>query len=265
MSDTIDESQTQPERRDISDIAKEILEKRTAWYFKGICATGTKYPDGKNTAPGADVTGGGSDASKYYGETGHYSEKVPQLFYASTILDKAYPENGDPSTSDPKTVVLSRVTSKVEGEDEIVIAGKCATLDSRGSTAPFVLTQRVNHDLAGQLMETIRENPNSFDEFLKTTFPGMDSSKENYDGLYRMMADKLILLDSDKIREFATKFPAKPDSFRPGKFDDPRVTQNDAKEFLDHAETKILLNPTGSGTIEDYIPIKKRIWATLAK
>lgn len=251
-----------PEHRNASEIAQQIFENKTAWFFTGRCAHGTHYPDGtSNQRTDSEQVGGGNEANKYHYEADHYSPKVPLLFYATHILDQAYPKNKDLLVDDPKSVVLARVPSRIEGEDEIVITGKSASLDDRLEMVPYRLTQRVNSDLVKSLMDAIKENPNSFNEVFRIFFPGMDSSKENYDGLYRLIADKLILLEPEQVKELAEQYPAQP-SWQAGKFDDPEIHKNEAQEFLAKIQPKVLLTPTGVGTVEDFTPIKARIRAT---
>lgn len=254
-----------PEHRDTSEIAYQIFKNKTAWFFTGRCAVGTKYPDGTtNTDTSSGQTGAGNEASQYHHEADHFSPNVPQLFYAMHILDKAYPENSDPRIDDPKSIVLARVPSKIAGEDEIVITGKSASLDDRDEMVPYKITQRVNSDLAKSLMEALKENPNSLNEVLRIFFPGMDSTKDGYNGLYRLVASNLILLEPEQLKTFAEQYPPQP-SWQAGEFYDPVIRKYQAREFLGKIQPKVLLNPTGVGTIEDFTPIKIHIRSTFKK
>lgn len=262
MSDKLaklsDETSPSKDRESIL-LAKEIVQSRTAWTFKGICAKGTNYPDGtKNKDSGRDVTGSGSgkDPQRYYKSALHFDPSDPLLFYAANIHNKAYPKD-----EESNSVCITRSPSITEGVDEVVIAGKCATEDNRSISANFILIQRLDKDQTDRLFNELRRNPNFFEIFFKESFPGMDSSNEGYDGLYRYLADRIILLEQKELTEISQKYPATPTTFPQGGHKDPYITSEDAREMLKKGTELLLSNPTGSGTIQDFAPIKAKLWS----
>lgn len=242
--------------KDPALLAKEIIDSRTAWYFRGRCARGTQYPDGQtNKDQGSDETGAGNNGeeARYYNRsTSHIDVTRPNLFFAANLLDASSPSGSE----DPETLVVAKTASKEVGYDEIIITGKFAIVDDRSSTARYHLVSRIKSEEAIKLYGKLKEDPNFIDTFIKTSFPDIDSSKEEYNGLYRLVAKKLAILDDTQLNELSEKYEAKP-SFPVGTYMDPRIPTEHAQKII--SETSVeLTNPTGIGTVADFAPIKAR-------
>lgn len=249
--------------KDFNIHAKEIVSTQTAWFFFGICARGTKFPDGTIcNDSGADVTAGGlaEDQKRYYKTALHYSADTPLLYYAAHIATRAFPADNN-----SETIVLSHIQSSAPGIDEVVISGRSATLDVRGSTSPYVFIQRIRSGSAKDLFQTLRKNPTFFEIYYKTAFPELDSGKGEYNGLWRFLAHKLILLEPEQLEELAKTNPAKPSWRNDGSFDDPNITEQVARQFLNKSLPLSLNPPSGVGVEADFAPIKIKIRAEWAQ
>lgn len=195
--------------KDLGTIAKEIVATQTAFFFWGVCAHGTKFPNNlSNPVGGDEVIAGGSDVDqKYYGKTVYdYDPKAPFLHYAGNIERSAFPD----VRTNSKTIVLSHIPSEIPNMDEVVISGKSETTNDRSDSITFTLIERISSSSAKTLFETLKENPEFFEIFYQTVFPDLDSSKEGYDGLWRLFADKIVLLEQGQLEQLARLNPAKP-------------------------------------------------------
>lgn len=252
--------------KDFNAHAAEIASTQTAWFFWGICARGTKFPVGPVCeASGADVTSGGLavDQVRYAKTALHYSSDIPLLYYATHITRRAFPEDNN-----PETIVLSHIPSAIPGGDEVVISGRSATLDNRSSSSPYTIIQRIRSGSAKDLFQTLRTNPTFFETYYKTAFPGLDSDKDGYNGLWRLVVNKLLLLEPEQLEELAKTNPAKPNWRNNGSFDDPNITEQMTKQFLKNILPLSLNPPSGVGELTDFIPIKTKIraeWASRSK
>lgn len=252
----VDTPNNQYSEKDPTLLAKEIVDSRTAWYFRGRCAKGTQYPEGQiNKDQGSDETGAGNNGeeARYYNRsTSHIDVTRPNLFFAAQILNTVSPSGSE----DPETLVVAKTSSKEVGYDEIIITGKFAIVDDRSSTARYHLVSRVKSEEATKLHDKLKEDPNFIDTFIKTSFPDIDSSKEEYNGLYRLVAKKLAILDDTQLNELSGKYLPTP-SFPVGTYMDPKIPMEHAQKII--SETSVeLTNPTGVGTVADFAPIKAR-------
>lgn len=240
-------------------LANEIIAKRTAWFFHGICARGTNFPDGtisKDSA--ADVTAGGSQENQIrYADTAlRYSPKVPLLYYACHIFSAARLRN-----SDHNLIVLSRVPSEIPGIDEVVINGHSGTVDTRSDKVEYSLIQRIDSSSSQKLFDLIKEAPGFFERFYQTAFPGLDSAKDDSNGLYRFLASELILIEPPQLEAFAKGHPAKQSWRNDGTFENPVFDDQEALELLNQGSKVKLDSPVGVGTAQDFLPVKAKIRA----
>lgn len=245
--------------KDFNAHAAEIASTQTAWFFWGICARGTKFSVGPVCeASGADVTSGGLavDQIRYAKTALHYSSDIPLLYYATHIARRAFPEDNN-----PETIVLSHISSSIPDIDEVVISGRSATLDNRSSSSPYTLIQRIRSSSAKDLFQTLRTNPTFFETYYKTAFSELDSDKAGYTGLWRLLANKLIVLESEQLNELAKTNPAKLNWQNDGSFDDPNITEQVATQFLKNILPLPLNPPSGVGELTDFTPIKNKIRA----
>lgn len=241
-------------------LADEILAARSAWFFHGICARGTRFPDGSvSKDSGADVTAAGSAKNQIrYADTAlSYSPKVPLLYYACHILYAA--RLGD---SDRKPIVLSRVPSEISGIDEVVINGTGGTMDTRSTGVGYYLIQRINSESTRKLFDKIKTATGFFERFYQAAFPGLDSAKDSYNGLYRLLTDQLILLEPSRLEIFAKAHPAELSWRNDGTFKNPRFHEQEALGLLNQSLNIKLETPIGVGTVQDFLNIKARIRET---
>lgn len=238
-------------------LAQEIVDTRTAWYFQGRCANGTQYPDGQtNPNSGSDETGAGNDGpeSRYYNNsTNHIDITRHNLFFAAHILTSTLPYGSD---KDPETLVIAKTPSKDAGYDEVIIAGMFAIADERSSISRYHLVNRLKSEEATKLYDKLKDDPNFIDTFIKTAFPKMDSSVDEYNGLYRLLAKKLAIIDDTQLNELSEKYKPEP-SFPVGKYIDPRIPMSHAQKIINETSVE-LTKPTGVGTVADFAPLKAK-------
>ena len=253
----LDETSAQNVEKDPILLAQEIVDTRTAWYFRGRCANGTRYPDGQtNPDSGSDETGAGNNGpeSRYYnGSTSHIDVTRPNLFFAAQILTSTLPYGGD---KDPETLVIAKTPSKDAGYDEVVITGMYAEADKRSSISRYHLVNRLKSEEATKLYVKLKEDPSFIDTFIKTAFPKIDSSVDEYNGLYRLLAKKLAIIDDTQLNELSEKYKAEP-SFPVGRYIDPRIPMSHAQKIIDETSVE-LTKPTGVGTVTDFAPLKMK-------
>lgn len=107
------------------------------------------------------------------------------------------------------------------------------------------------------LLQQLRTDPDFVEFFYRESFGSMDSSSDKYTGLYRLMADNLIIIDQKDIQNLTNECPPQ-QGF--GTIPGPNITK-------DYAEKKIkvfsvpLARTVGVGTIQKFEPIKKALRA----
>lgn len=252
---SLNETTVQSADKDPILLAKEIVDSRTAWYFRGRCANGTSYPEGQtNKAQGSEETraaNDGTEASYYNSSTSHIDVTLPKLYFAAKILPSAIRYG---SREDPATLAIARTQSKIEGYDEVVITGVCASADERQDFLRYHLVNRLESKKAQELYDKLKVDPDFIDVFIKTAFPNMDSSATEYNGLYRLFAKKLAILTDKQLDELTDKYKLEENS--QGKYYDPLIQEQYAQKIINENSVK-LSKPTGVGTVDDFMPIKK--------
>lgn len=241
-------------------LADEILAARTAWFFHGTCARGTRFPDGSiSKDSSADVTAAGSVENQIrYADTAlSYSPKVPLLYYSCHILSNARLGN-----SDHKPIVLSRVPSEISGIDEVVINGTGGTLDTRSTGVEYSLIQRIGSESTRKLFDKIKTAPGFFERFYQAAFPGLDSANDSHNGLYRLLTDQLILLEPSQLEIFAKAHPAELSWRNDGTFKNPQFHEQEALKLLNQSLNIKLEPPIGVGTVQNFLNIKNQIRET---
>jgi hypothetical protein len=245
-------------RKDVTSELEKIVGQRVGWVFQGICALGTHFPDNVvSKSFGKDVGGTESTAEewdRYRFEPYDYKENKKLLYFGSNIYRKGFRDNN----INPNTIMMARVASIDPGMSEVIIAGKATTLDDRGSSAAFLLIQRMPVSASSELFNMLKNDPDLFDAYYQKAFPGLDSKENDYTGLWRLNADKIALLEEEDIRLAFQKNQGhrynnlKPDS------EAPDIIEQTALELI-QSKLFTMSKPTGVGEISQFTPIKIRL------
>lgn len=241
--------------------AKELLKSRTSWFFFGKTARNTKYPDGTmNPAGGGEFTAGGvpADQHRYRDTAMNYDQAVSTLYYAFHLLNstanapKAKEIEGATWRALP-WIVVARCPSSVPGVDELVIHGYSASTDSRGSSV-YTLIQRIGSTDVQKLFDRMKVDPAFFEVFYQAAFPGMDSAKNQYNGLYRVPARELVLVEVNDLEALVKQYP--PTINAAGKIEGRRLQGQENFEFLMKVPHFTLDQKIGVGTSVEF-PAKR--------
>ncbi|MBU0576450.1 hypothetical protein KJ654_02195, partial [Patescibacteria group bacterium] len=242
-------------------LAEEILKSRTDWFFYGICANNTPFPDGtRSRSTGTEMISGGSSSKiqqSYYDSTAHFDPIIPLLYFSYHALDnvcdlpqvKNFP--GASSRALP-WIVLADVPSVYSNVSELVITGYNKYPDSRGS-GRYLLIQRISSSATKELVTEIQQRPQFLEIFYQKSFPGLDSQAAAYTGLYRLKAHTLYLLEPPLLEDFSKKYPSTLDW--QGKPIDPYIPGQDNFGLLSRALRYDLNPPLGVGTAVDFAKI----------
>lgn len=245
-----------PEPNNTNQLLIEVVNTRTAWVFMGICERGSHLPGGRVTLETGNNVGGACSSN----ELGPYYNR---LVYGSadqslSCYGFAPPRHigRDSEYVKQAGVLMFTAPSCVEGYSEVGIQGISTTSDDRSIYAPYNITQRIPSELAQQLCTQIQSNPDLFVDFFNITFPGFTSSQGNYDGLYQILTNKLFLANENTLLRFSQKYPMKKSG---DSFSVPDIQPAMALELRSLSTNMTLSKPFGSGTIDNFRPIKSKI------
>lgn len=246
--------------KEISDeeLIKQIVKYRKTWFYFGICKIGSALPNGPSKSPTMDVGGEASDskeASYYYRIAASDTLQADKNLLGYILEAILYPSHDFYQNSGLKVAIIK---SKEEGYSEIAYVGTALTVDSRGIYTKYKICQRIPTNLADDFLQRAKEKPQLIEDLFQLSFPKLQSSSEEYNGLFRLKTDKIFLLDQEATQRFADKYPFINDGSGDKKL--PSFSEQQMMELRLLGKNITLDKPIGSGTEEDFLPLKKKFW-----
>lgn len=231
-------------------LINEMIAQRVAWSYFGNCARHTPIPNGKKTESGDSEVGAGGFPTEEllaYDGARKKGEAMPSTF-GYVIQTNNYPSV---EFYNQMGLLVSVVDSQKEGYSEIVYVGLATSMDQRSRYAPYKICQKIPTQLAQLFYQRILQNPELIEQFFQASCPKFQSDKNIYNGLYRVMTDKVFVLNEEQIKVFIQSQSTLKESKLLQTLDDHQLIE------LRESGTKITLKqPVGSGTVKDFLPIK---------